>query len=80
MSMQSHIERDGPHRSGKIIVAAIVTILVLAACDGANQGVQLGNGQAPDPVVVDFPIAYIRVPLQLDVDGDLVQTRRTGTG
>ncbi len=74
MSMQSHIERDGSHRPGKIIVAAIVTVLVLAACDGANQGVQLGNGQAPDPVVVDFPIAYIKVPLPLDVDGDLVQT------
>jgi hypothetical protein len=52
----------------------LVAALVIAACDGANQGVQLGNGQAPDPVVVDFPIAYIKEPLPVDDQGEFVQT------
>ena len=39
------------------------------ACDGANQGVQIGNGQNPDPVVIDFPIAYVRAPLPIDENG-----------
>ncbi|MGY8794967.1 MAG: TolB family protein, partial [Woeseiales bacterium] len=46
----------------------------LFACDGANQGVQIGNGQTPDPVAIDFPIAYIKAPLPVDDNGDLVQT------
>jgi len=31
--------------------------------------VQLGTGQDPDPVVIDFPIAYIRAPLPVDDNG-----------
>lgn len=45
----------------------------IVACDGANQGVQIGSGQSPDPVVVDFPIAYIRVPVPVDDDGAFEQ-------
>jgi hypothetical protein len=48
--------------------------LVIAGCDYANQGVQLGNGQSPDPVVIDYPIAYIKAPLPVDANGDLVQS------
>jgi Tol biopolymer transport system component len=47
--------------------------LILASCDGANQGVQIGNGQSPDPVVVDFPIAYIKAPLVFDEDDGMLQ-------
>ena len=43
------------------------------ACDGANQGVQIGDGQSPDPVAVDFPIAYIRVPVPVDDNGAFEQ-------
>ena len=40
----------------------------LAACS-EGEGVQLGTGQDPDPVVVDFPIAYVKSPLPRDDNG-----------
>ncbi len=42
--------------------------LILAACGGGD-GVQIGTGEDPDPVVVDFPIAYIKSPLPTDDNG-----------
>ncbi len=44
----------------------------IAACGGGD-GVSIGNGQDPDPVVIDFPIAYIRAPIPVDVNGDFDQ-------
>ena len=73
MSMLSQIGLDGSHRMGRRIVALVSVAFAIAACDGANQGVQLGNGQAPDPVVIDFPIAYIKAPLPVDDQGEFVQ-------
>ena len=73
MSMLSQIRLDGSHRMGMRIVALVSVAFAIAACDGANQGVQLGNGQAPDPVVIDFPIAYIKAPLPVDDQGEFVQ-------
>ena len=52
---------------------ALLSVLALAACS-SGEGVQLGTGQDPDPVIVDFPIAYIKAPLELDEDGDIVQS------
>ena len=74
MSMLSHIKLDGFNRLGRHFIALLAATFVIAACDGANQGVQIGNGQAPDPVVVDFPIAYIKAPLPVDDQGEFVQT------
>ncbi|MDX1404852.1 MAG: hypothetical protein R3192_09950 [Woeseiaceae bacterium] len=54
-------------------MAIIVATMFVAACDGANQGVQLGTGQNPDPVIVDFPIAYVRSPLPVDDQGEFEQ-------
>ena len=73
MSMLSEIRLDGSNRMGRRIVALVSVAFAIAACDGANQGVQLGNGQAPDPVVIDFPIAYIKAPLPVDDQDDFVQ-------
>src|SRR5690606_25433150 len=39
--------------------------LLLAACGGGSGG-QEGSGQAPDPVTVDLPIAYIERPIPVD--------------
>ena len=47
--------------------------LVLIACDGANQGVQIGTGARPDPVVIDFPIAYVKTPLVFDEDDGMLE-------
>ncbi|MEM7433144.1 MAG: hypothetical protein AAF351_14585 [Pseudomonadota bacterium] len=46
--------------------------IFLASCGGGD-GVNLGDGQEPDPVVIDFPIAYIRAPVPLDDDGNFEQ-------
>ncbi|MDH4106831.1 MAG: hypothetical protein OEW35_00805 [Gammaproteobacteria bacterium] len=47
--------------------------LTVAGCGGSGDGVSIGTGQDPDPVVVDFPIAYVKAPLPLDAQGDLEQ-------
>ena len=74
MTMLTHTKLDGSKSLARRTMVLLVAALVIAACDGANQGVQLGNGQAPDPVVVDFPIAYIKEPLPVDDQGEFVQT------
>lgn len=40
----------------------------IAACGGGDTGGDIGfaDGQAPDPVVIDVPIAYIKRPVPLD--------------
>ena len=65
---------DGTTLKGVRLFALLSLAFLIAACDGANQGVQIGNGQTPDPVVIDYPIAYIKAPLPLDDNGDLVQS------
>ena len=42
--------------------------IAIAACSKGD-GVQIGTGQTPDPVVIDFPIAYIKSPLPTDDNG-----------
>ena len=74
MTMLTHTKLDGSNSLARRTIVLLVAALVIAACDGANQGVQLGNGQAPDPVVVDFPIAFIKEPLPVDDQGEFVQT------
>ncbi len=57
-------------RLGVLLSVAVI----FSACDGANQGVQIGTGQNPDPVVIDFPIAYIKAPIPTDANGVFQQT------
>ena len=74
MNMLARKNLDGSTVKGMCICACLTVSFALASCDGANQGVQIGTGQGSDPVVVDFPIAYIKSPLPLDDNGDLIQT------
>ena len=74
MNMLARKKSEGTKVSGVRVLALLVASFAIAACDGANQGVQIGNGQTPDPVVIDYPIAYIRAPLAVDDNGDLVQS------
>lgn len=57
-------------------VLALAFTFLLAACGGGGSGegggLSIGADQDPDPVVVDFPIAYVRRPLQVDEAGALV--------
>jgi len=48
---------------------ALLTAL-FAACGGGSGEVSLGSGQSPDPVVLDFPIAYVKRPLP---DPDMIE-------
>ena len=49
-------------------VALSLACFAIAACS-KGEGVQLGTGQDPDPVVIDFPIAYIKSPIPTDDNG-----------
>ena len=54
--------------------AALVSATVfIAACGGSGDGVSIGTGQDADPVVLDFPIAYIRAPIPVDDNGEFEQ-------
>ncbi len=46
--------------------------IAIAACSKGD-GVQIGTGQNPDPVVIDFPIAYIKAPIPTDDNGVFAQ-------
>lgn len=60
-----HIGNGRVARRGALIAA---TVLV-AGCGGSGDGVSIGSGQDPDPVVIDFPIAYVRAPVPVDDQG-----------
>jgi hypothetical protein len=49
-------------------VALSMAALLIAACTKGD-GVQIGTGQDADPVVIDFPIAYIKAPIPTDDNG-----------
>src|SRR5690606_30002667 len=59
--------RDGARRSASMPTARLLLVAlagVLGACGGGSDGsVGVGSGQQPDPVVLDFPIAYTKGPL-----------------
>ena len=74
-AMNKHSRQNGEVSSTAARIAALLSVSVfIVACDGANQGVQIGNGQQPDPVVIDFPIAYIKAPIPVDENGEFEQT------
>ena len=42
----------------------LLAAIVLTGCSSGSQGgVNIGSGQSPDPVVLDFPVAYVKRPL-----------------
>ena len=52
--------------SGGALLAAAV---LAGGCGGNGDGVAIGSGQDPDPVVIDFPIAYVRAPVPVGDQG-----------
>jgi hypothetical protein len=73
MNMASRQSRENSFAPTRLLAGTGLALVLLSACDGGGQGVQLGDGQTPDPVVIDFPIAYVRAPLPLDEDGAFEQ-------
>ena len=57
--------RDGARRrSARGMFAGLAVVLAVAGCSSGDGGsVTPGSGQGPDPVVVDFPIAYVKRPV-----------------
>ena len=53
--------------------AALLSVAAIIAACSQGDGVSIGTGQDPDPVVIDFPIAYIRAPIPTDDNGDFEQ-------
>jgi len=49
----------------------VSSLLALTGCNGEGGGVDLGSGQNPDPVAVDFPVAYVKTPLVNPLDPTL---------
>ena len=41
----------------------LALVVVAAGCGGNDGSVGFGSGQDPDPVAIDFPIAYTKGPL-----------------
>ncbi len=70
----SRQKQDGPCARVARLAASLSLMALIAACDGANQGVQIGTGQNPDPVVIDFPIAYVKAPIPTDNNGIFEQS------
>ena len=56
-----------------VIPVGLVSIVsALSGCGGSGPASGLGEGQNPDPVVQDFPVAYVKRILAFDEDGDPV--------
>ncbi len=73
MNRQTRQFKDVSLRPALKLAALFTVASAIAACDGANQGVQIGTGQDRDPVIIDFPIAYTKQPLPLDENGEFEQ-------
>jgi len=74
MNRQSKPRKDGKYFAAARLAVVLTVSAAIAACDNANDGVQIGTGQDPDPVVIDFPIAYIKTTIPVDDNGVFMQT------
>ena len=66
--------KDGVKATATRTVAVTTACALLVAACSSGEGVQLGTGQDPDPVIIDFPIAYIKSPIPTDDNGVFEQT------
>lgn len=72
MNRLSQHENKGIAGSLTRMVALSIVAVALGACSKGD-GVQIGTGQNPDPVIIDFPIAYIKSPIPTDGNGAFQQ-------
>ena len=73
MNRLSRRLKNGKIATATRMVALTVACGLIASCSKGD-GVQIGTGQSPDPVVIDFPIAYIKSPVPTDDNGIFEQT------
>ncbi len=72
MKALSRYIREESEMVARRIAIFLSAMFVVAACSKGD-GVSIGTGQDADPVVIDFPIAYIRAPLPVDAQGEFAQ-------
>ena len=80
MLFRANLAGRDPVRSAPILsqwLVCVSMLVSLAACgsgsgSGSSSGNALSSGQSPDPVVVDFPIAYVQRPLLTDDQDNLL--------
>ena len=60
------------HAVGPLVPFCLVLTLLGCGSGSSSGSSGLGGGQSVDPVVVDFPIAYVRRPLLFDDAGNLI--------
>lgn len=55
----------------RFVITLFLASVILSACTSGGAGVET-SGQSEDPVVVDFPIAYVKrsLPVMIDDDGN----------
>ena len=63
ISGSDHAPSEQRHRSCSMTVALVALVVTTAGCGGNDGSVGIGSGQDPDPVAIDFPIAYTKGPL-----------------
>ncbi len=61
--------------SARAFIAGVLLCLLVGGCGGEGDSA-LGSSQSPDPVVVDFPIAYVKRPV-FDTEGELPPSEPT---
>lgn len=67
------VAAEDRRRTGRVRPWLAAGLLVLVGCGGSSSGGGLlGGDQEPDPVVVDFPLAYVKRPLLTDEAGNLI--------
>ncbi len=68
------------HVTNPARAAIAVLVVALAGCESSSNGsLDIGGGQSPDPVVLDFPIAYVKRALP-EADADLRELRTFQAG
>ena len=85
MSSYAKATFEAAGRPWKGLAVAVLSASILAACSGGDGSVGVGSGQDPDPVAVDFPIAYTKGPLfdeddMLQVSTDIRELDRFNVG
>ncbi len=71
----NRLEPESLHPRLPTRVVMLVVAWLLTACGGSVGSPTSGgdSNQPPDPVAVDFPLAYVQRPLPLDEDGEFEQ-------
>ena len=72
-TLNSQTSEESGRRAGALTICMLAAMLLSACGGGQPDGISIGSGQDPDPVIVDFPIAYIRAPIPVDANGGFEQ-------